>query len=500
VKKVILPLTAIAAFALSTSTFAVENNSATSTAALTSEVKELSAETKTLQTEVTALKHKKHHYAKKTKKKVKVRTAHPVSVHQTPAQPWPHFVTVTTTPFMGKQLAYDGSDLLYNVTTINEDMHLLTQKQALENEMTSQGYAMDRPILQMSGEVEGELSSVGGFAGPTANNITLSTAELQMNAIASSWATGFMSMDFSGAPISTGNREPISTIYLGRGFVTIGNFNVTPVYFSAGLMYVPFGRYANSMVSTPLTKSMGQIRTPAMLLGFKLNNGLFGSIYGFTGSQTSGANDLIKQEGVNLGFKHAFEGTDNLSVGAGWVSNIADSQGMQNTGLGGGAATFGGFGVATATSTNNNLLAHKVDAIDGHASVGFGPVTLLGEYLGALRSFSPLDLTYNGASATPQAVHAEIDYMLPFFAKKYGTALGVSYGHAWQALGLNLPQDKYAVFLNTSIWRETTESIEYNHQVDYAAGATSFGRGATANIVGTGKGSNSVLAEIGVYF
>ena len=356
----------------------------------------------------------------------------------------------------------------------------------------------------MSGEVAGELSSVGGFGAPTVNSLSLSTAEMQFNAIASSWASAFMSMDFSGAPVSTGNREPNSTIYLGRGFVTIGNLNHCPVYFSAGLMYVPFGRYANSMVSSPMTLSMGKIRTPAALLGFSLNNGLFGSVYGFSGSQTSGSNDLIKQEGVNLGFKKKFESTDNYSIGAGWVSNFADSQGQQNTGLSTATGQFGGFAVTNAStgSSNNNLLVHRVDAIDGHGSVAFGPVTLLGEYLGALRRYSPLDLTYNGAGALPQAAHAEVDYMLPFFAKKYGTAVGVSYDHTWQALALNLPQNKYAVFLNTSIWRETTESIEYNHQTDYASTATATGRGALASapIAGTGKGSNSVLAEVGVYF
>jgi len=492
VKRVIIPMTAIAAFVLSSSGFAISNQAA-STSVLSSQVSKLSVETQKLEHEVALLKKKKQHTAKKASKKT-----HKITSFYHENEPWSHFVTVTTTPFLGKHTLYDGEDLLYNVSSNNEDLRLLEQKQKLENEMASQGYSLDRPILQFSGEVEGELSSVGAFNGPDANNISLGTAELQMNAIASSWATAFMSLDFSGAPTSTGNREPISTIYLGRGFMTIGNLNKSPIYFSAGLMYVPFGRYANAMVSTPLTTSVGRIRTPAMLLGFKLNNGLFGSVYGFTGSQTSGANDLIKQEGVNLGFKRKLNGTDNYSLGAGWVSNIADSQGMQGTGFGTTTGQFTGFG-ATATG---NALVHSVDAFDTHASVGVGPVTVLGEYLGALRSFSPLDLTYNGNGATPQALHTEIDYMLPFVAAKYNTSLGVSYGHTWQALGLNLPQDKYAVFLNTSIWRETVESIEYNHQTDYAAGATSFGRGATtgANIVGTGKGSDSILAEVGVYF
>lgn len=275
--------------------------------------------------------------------------------------------------------------------------------------------------------------------------------------------------------------------------------------------FVPFGRYENGMVSTPVTLSMGKTLSPAALLGVTLHNGLYASLYGFSGSQTSGSSELFKQGGVNVGFRHAFANDDNYSFGAGWISNIADSEGMQTTGLSTATGQFGGFAVTnTGTgASNNNNLAHRVDAIDAHGQVTFGPVSLVGEYLGSLERFATTDMTFNnvGAAAVgaqPQAMHAEIDYLLPFFAKKYGTTLGASYGRTWQALALNLPENKYAVFLNTSIWRETVESIEYNHGTDYATNQTATGAGATgvggAPIVGTGKDSNAVLAEVGVYF
>lgn len=474
-KRILLPMTAIAACAISASSFSSDATTV-STTALSAQVKKLSAQTKKLEHEMWLLKHKKSHT---------VSTA------------GHHFVTVTTTPFMNKEAAYDGSDLLYNVSSMNEDLRLLEQKKDLINH----GESLHRPILQLSGSVQAQASSISGFGTKTIDGVSLSTAELDMNAIASSWASAFMSMEFSGGPTSLGNRAPNSTIYLGRAFATFGNLEKCPVYFSGGLMYVPFGRYANGMVSTPLTQSMGRIRTPAALLGFSLDNGLFGSVYGFSGSQTSGSSgDVFKQYGVNAGFKNTFDDKGHYSVGAGWVSNFADTQGQQNTGLGSGTTQFSGFAVSTSTSTNNNLLVHRVGAIDGHGQVVYHRLTLIGEYLTAARRYAAADLTYHGTGAEPSAMHAEVDYLLPWFAKKYSTALGVSYGHTWQALALNLPQDSYATFLNTSIWRETTESIEYRHDTDYASSAFASGRGATTNITGTGKGRNSVILQFGVYF
>jgi hypothetical protein len=504
-KRVILPMTALAAFSLSASSFAVNNSNTTSTATLSAQVNNLSAETKKLEHEVWLLKHKKHHVAKKPVNTAQnsVQSEQLVDAKNTPSAnkyPWEHFVTVTTTPFLGTRTDYDGDDLLFNVPSNNEDLRLLEQKAKLDTDMHQHGYSLDRPILQVSGAVEGEGFSQSGFNTNNTSGINLSTAELNFNAIASSWASAYMSLSYTSAPISTGNREPNSTIYLSRGFATIGNLNKFPVYFTAGLMYTPFGRYANALIDTPLTESLFKIRTPAALLGFSLNNGLRGSIYGYSGSQTSGGQPIFKQWGVDSGYKYKFGQGNHLSLGAGWVSNVADSEGMQGNGLAAGGAQFAGFGTSTATSTNNNALVHSVDGIDGHATLAVGPFSVIGEYLGALERFNTADLTYNSAGAQPQAINTEVDYELPFFAKKYGTTVGVSYGQTWQALALNLPAQSYIAYVNTSIWRETIESLEFRHDVDYTTGDVATGRGATTNIVGTGRTRNSVLLQVGVYF
>ncbi|OGT27059.1 MAG: hypothetical protein A3I77_02420 [Gammaproteobacteria bacterium RIFCSPLOWO2_02_FULL_42_14] len=486
----------ISATALATVLF-VASSIATTQAPMSTDAKmdRLDKETKKLEREVRKLKKEK-----KEKHQVTYLNAHQTG---STTAPWPHFVTVTTTPFLGKKMLYDGADLLFNMSSMNEDMHLLQQKQKIVDNLAAQGYTLDRPVLQVSGGVEGQLFSVSGFGTNPNDGVNLSTAELDFNAIASAWATGFMSLAYNGTPVSLGNRAPNSQIYLSRGFFTLGNLDKSPFYFSMGMMYVPYGRYANDMVSTPLTVSMGKIRSQAALLGVSLNNGLFGSVYGFSGYQTSGGSPVFKQGGVNVGLKRHFSAIAgrSYSVGAGWVSNVADAEGQQATGLSTATGQFGGFGVSQPnTSAIFNNIAHRVGGGDVYGNVTCGAWTVIGEYLGAIEKYSTTDLVYNGKGAEPRALHTEIDYVLPWFAQKYDTTLGVSYGHAWEALALNLPESSYATFLSTSLLPETTESIEYRHDSDYSRADVATGRGAVTNIVGTGKGRNSVILQLGVYF
>lgn len=476
---VTIPIGAIAAFALSATTIA-------DTTTQTTQLDQLSAQVKELKREVRQLK-------KAPSKKINSSAAQ---------KPWAHYVTVTTTPFLGEQTAFDGSDLLYNMSSMNEDLNLLKQKKIVTQKLSEQGYKLDRPVLQVSGGVAGQAYSTGGFGTSATDGISLSTAELDLNAMASSWATAFMSIDYNGDPISSGNRAPKSTLYLSRGFLTFGDLNKYPVYFTMGKLYVPFGRYNNSMVTTPLTISVGRISSPAAVLGFSMDNGVFGSIYGFSGSQTSGASPIIKQSGASLGLKSTFAGTKGIfNFGGGWVSNIADAQGQQNTGLSTTTGQFGGFAVSQpGTNMTSNNIAHRVDAMDVHGHLGYGPVSLIGECISSLRRYALADMTYKGAGAEPKAAYAELDYTLPWFAKKHSSMVGTSYGRTWESLALNLPRDSYAVFASTSLWRETSQSIEYRHDTDYSTADVATGRAATTNIVGTGRGRNSVTLQLGVYF
>jgi hypothetical protein len=85
------------------------------------------------------------------------------------------------------------------------------------------------------------------------------------------------------------------------------------------------------------------------------------------------------------------------------------------------------------------------------------------------------------------------------------SSLGLGYQWSHDALALNLPQQSLLGVFNISIWKDTVESIEYRHDIDYAPsqfanGANSATSAPNQNTWGTGKGADTVSAQIGVYF
>ena len=509
-KRLLKPCVIAASLLASAGSFAATSSGqAQYNAQLRKKIQKISLQTQALQREVKVLqadlrqhKHKKHkHYVNGSH-----RTGHPQLPHY--ATIFRHPVTVTTSPFMGLRSAYNSSDLLKQMSTMNEDLSLLKQRQILENQLKAEGYSLSRPILEISGGVEGQALHSDGFGGST-GSVNLSTAELDLNAVASRWANAFISIDFDGSPAVTGSRVPNSRIYLKRGFVTIGDLNVLPLYFSIGQMYVPFGRYASSLVSAPLTLSMARVRVRVALLG--LSTGPFyASLYGYTGNQTTGGRSIFKQGGANLGFKDKLD-NGSYDVGIGFISNIADSEGMQNNGITQpspplAAGVFGGFGESTTVAgtpvPNFNDLRNRVSAGDVHGELTLGPVTFIGEYIAALRRFNPMDMSFNGSGAKPKALHTEVDYLFHVHGKP--VTIGAAYGQSWQALALNLPRKSYWAVVSTSLWKDTVEAIEFRHDKNYASGTvatggTSGGAGVPVP-AGTGSTRNTVIGQIGVYF
>src|SRR3990167_9219167 len=158
--------------------------------------------------------------------------------------------SVMTTPLLGLQSAYEPYDLLYQVSSMNQDLLLLQRNDYLQLALESLGGTADkRPLVILSGGLEAQALYTGAYDRDSTGDINLSAAELDVWFIASRWAQGFLSIDYNSAPPITGSRVTNSQLYLARGFITIGNLNITPFYFTAGQMYVPFGRYYSAMLT-----------------------------------------------------------------------------------------------------------------------------------------------------------------------------------------------------------------------------------------------------------
>jgi len=405
---------------------------------------------------------------------------------------------VVTSPYLGVQSAFDGSDLIVNMSSINQDLRLLEQWQMLDNQMQAAGKSFpNSPMVELSGKIEGQAVYTRPYVNKSTSDIDLSGLELDTSVAVSPWASGFMAINYDNSPLSTpATRTSNSRLFINKAFLTLGNLNRSPFYLTAGQMQVPFGQYSSFMVSSPLTVSVGRTKARALLLGYhpKGNEGLYGTIFTFKGDSSTESNaGKINQWGANAAYDFVGQGF-KFTLGSSYINNMADAVGMQDNGLGRG---FRGF----AASANTEVLKKRVPGADVQGKLTVGPVVFLGEYLTAIRSFDAADLTYNQNAAKPSAMNFEAGYIFTLADKPSSFALG--YGRTDQALALALPKQRYSAVFNYSYWKNTIASLEYRHEIAYGVGDTATGKNTAVDytsIPTLGKSADALIAQIGIYF
>jgi hypothetical protein len=369
----------------------------------------------------------------------------------------------------------------------------------------------DHSHLLLSGVVEGQAFYNNRGGQSNVSDIDVTNAQLDAYILGPSpWVQGMMEFSYendsgsSSGSITTNHRTSNSRVFINKAFITVGNFSESPFYGTIGQFYVPFGTYSSSMISNPLTKSLFRTKARAILLGFQQQspNALYASLYTFRGdSRVVNTSSQINNGGVNFGYKFKND-SFNGDIGAGVIGNVADSGGMQKTDN---RSLFDGFG-STSTSCGplgtsacgNEQLVHRVPGYDVHGSLSIGQHwDLLAEYVTASTPFNAADMTYNGKGAKPQALNAEAAYSFEAFNKP--TSVAVGYGMTRDALAIGLPRTRYAAVLNTSWWKNTLQSLEFRHDINYANNSTSTGSGV-AGPTGTGKSNNVVTAQFDIYF
>jgi len=411
---------------------------------------------------------------------------------------------VSSGPYIGVPLQFSGMDLIVNTPSVNQDVALLKVRKNIHERLQGLGVIEepDHPHVLLSGQVEAQAYYQDLSSGPNNTNIDLTNVTLDTYILGpSQWLSSLISLTYDNAPGSAdgtfASNSPVlnSRVYVRQAFFTIGNLSVTPFYGTAGQYYVPFGTYASNMVSSPLTLAMARVKARAILLGYQpqVNNTPYASAYIFQGDTHAGAGNRVNNGGINLGYRFTYNkfGGD---IGAGVIGNIADSGGMQF--VANSATTFNGFG--GLNGTGNERIAHRVPAYDLRAMLDFGSTfDFLGEFITSSTAFNKNDLTMNNHGARPKALNTELSYSFQTFSRP--TAIAIGYGMTKDALALQLPAQRYSATLNTSIWRDTLQSLELRHDVNYAQSSFATGSTVAAPAV-SGHSDNVVTAQFDVYF
>jgi hypothetical protein len=424
-----------------------------------------------------------------------VTSLHPFFIIGTP---------VISSPFIGINSEYNASDLVVNQPYVNEDLYLLQQRKQIFNYLQRNGHQLaDTPIINLSGKIESQIfhtDHFGNFQNNSATDIDLTGIELDTEILVNQWVTGLIAFVYDNTPPTDMSPRRIdnSRVLLERGFLTIGNLAKFPLYATMGQFYVPFGQYSSAMISDPFTKTLGRTKARALELGFSKQfndeNNLNLSAFVFRGpSRTSIDNNGLRNYGANA--EYIFTKPKwNIDVAGSYIRSIADSIGMQHNGNNG-PNNFAGF----ATNNNTELL-NPVPGLDARGTLNVSSFSLTGEYVTASRSFSQTVLSFNGQGAKPSAFHIEAGYKFNVLEKPSGINIG--YDESKDALGLLIPKKRYIATVSTSIWKDTIESIEFHHAIDYSAADTALGQsGLGLNpINGTGKSGNTVILQVGLYF
>jgi hypothetical protein len=412
---------------------------------------------------------------------------------------------VSTTPIIGEP-AYDGSDLYINMPSINEDVAMLKFNQKLDQNRAKNNLpVLERPMLAFSGALEAQIYNLPKLnAGAVSkNDVDLSTGALEAVARVNPWITGVLRFEYNNtsSPIDASARTGGSQVRLKRGYITVGNFDKSPFYGTVGQMYTPFVALKNWLISDSLVQSIARIEARMLLLGFNTKIGAYGTIFGFKGDTYVGNNNNINQWGATLGYKF----TDpkwNVDVGFGFIHNIADAMGLQNTGYKTPSylAAFSQFeGFKGTFPTNNKMLNKQVPAVSAHVFFNYNPFSLSAEYVTTTGRFDPADMTFNGNNgAKLQALDVEGRYSFKVMEKPSFIAAG--FGRTWEAAAANLPKQSYFVVVGTSLFKNTVQSIEYRYDINYSQNEVNNSTGKGKYVTWGADNRSSIVGSFKIAF
>ena len=397
-------------------------------------------------------------------------------------------IPISTTPLLGVESTYDGSDLISNFSAINEDLTLLKTRHDEEAAMDPQEATAHRPRMLFSGFINLDAAYLDPQffgAGLHQTSLNITAAALDTTAYISPWVNAFVELKWNSTPAGQ------NTIKANRAFITLGKLNRSPFYASIGTMYLPFGRYSTAMVSDPITKQMGRALSTqgAILAGFSKPN-VSAQVFGFSGNSkiNNKADDVF---GADANY-YANYGHGKAQLGAGLINNLSESIGLQG---------YLYYDAATAnvipTGFTGQNMAKQVPAYDLNAQASYDAFVVTTEFIGTTTAYANSDLSFNNAGAKPKAFHIEGLYNFTMIHRPSNA--GLFFDHTAQALGLAMPQNSFGVVFNTEVAKDLQFAAQYSHNTDYK---TTDSATATPAIsaTGTGKAQNIYYLQLAAYF
>jgi len=238
-------------------------------------------------------------------------------------------------------------------------------------------------------------------------------------------------------------EEDDTPLEVDEAIISIKGEEVLPLYLNAGQMYVPFGNFESHMISDPVTLELGETRESAVVGGFS-NDRLVICAGVFNGDiDETGKDDKIESYVANAVFtlpENTVSGF-GLSVGASYISNIGDSDSLEDDIATSSVATVRDYVAGYST----NILSSALDKFFLNA-----------EYLAAADEFAAGELSFDGGQKfKPSTWYAEL-------------ALGIIDDleialryEASEDCGDFLPEKRYGATVTYGLFENTSLGLEY---------------------------------------
>lgn len=212
-------------------------------------------------------------------------------------------------------------------------------------------------LLEVEANYETLKKAEGGYEHNS--DVTLATFELGLDVNVIKYV--------HGRALLLWEEDATEPIDLDEGIITLGLEEDFPYFLSVGKLYVPFGVFESRLISDPLTLELGETRETAVLLG--MEHDLFRASIGAFKGDIRKADEGSRID--NLAAALDLTLIDGLTAGVSYLTDIADSDGLAD--------------MIPAGEIND-----FVGGISCYFVCELGPVTLSGEYLGALKKFEDI--------------------------------------------------------------------------------------------------------------
>lgn len=230
-----------------------------------------------------------------------------------------------------------------------------------------------------------------------------------------------------------------------------------------GRYVVPFGVYETNMISDPVTLDLGETGQDAVMFAAE-SGGLYGSVFAFNGDLNRGDDETIDGFGVALGYTMEIEG-GAVDANLSWINDLGESDGFEIDPAG----------------------ADNVPGWAASVVLGWGDVTLIGEYLTALDGFEGDGIEFGDAGAEPSAWTVEVAYGFDLGGRDATAAVG--YQGTSEATALKLPENRSLVGLSVEMVEGVALSTEWKRDEDYGEAED-----------GTGKSADTVTVQLAAEF